>query len=221
MIPLPSHYDNFDPAFSTSWDKISYPVETTPHLYLDFSIEDLESCLDPTNSRIRVNALSNAKRAMHLQVETIAKAFGYTHKKKGHSNFHTYLEYCQKCGIVTPRILKKLNSVRNAVEHEYYIPTESETKDFIDVTELFLAATDRFINQFPIELEWLPGIADNSVKFDIDYVNLKPNTGQLILVCMNAGEDESLELDPSMDEFFIWLKVLCDGVHKGKFEHRS
>jgi hypothetical protein len=221
LIPLPSNYDDFDPYFSTGWDKISYPVDTTPRRYLDFAIEDLEAGNTPKQSRILVNRLSNAKRALHLQVETIAKAFGFPPKKKGFPNFHDYLSFCQKCGIVTPRILKKLNTVRNAVEHEYYIPTESETEDFIDVVELFLAATDKFIYQFPTSMEWLPGTTDDSVQFEIDTVQLLPNTGSLLLSPLLSKSDEALELDPSMDEFFIWLKVLCSGVHKGHLETRS
>ncbi|WMO23924.1 hypothetical protein NI374_06680 [Vibrio parahaemolyticus] len=221
MIPLPSNYDDFDPHFSSGWDKVSYPVETTPRVYLDFAIEDFESSSEEKQSRTLVNALSNAKRALHLQVETIAKSLGFVQQKRGFPNFHAYLGFCEKCGVVTPRILKKLNTVRNAVEHEYYIPTESETEDFIDVVELFLAATDKFIYQFPVDLEWLPGKVDESIKFDIRYVKLKPNSGTLTLISYEKGKDESLELDPSMDEYFVWLKVLCDGVHKGSFNHRS
>ncbi|MER2498864.1 hypothetical protein ABS858_22540 [Vibrio neptunius] len=179
------------------------------------------SSSEENQSRTLVNALSNAKRALHLQVETIAKSLGFVQQKRGFPNFHAYLGFCEKCGVVTPRILKKLNTVRNAVEHEYYIPTESETEDFIDVVELFLAATDKFIYQFPVDLEWLPGKVDESIKFDIRYVKLKPNSGTLTLISYEKGKDESLELDPSMDEYFVWLKVLCDGVHKGSFNHRS
>ncbi|WDD97442.1 hypothetical protein [Thalassomonas actiniarum] len=221
MIPLPSNYGDLDPHFATSWDKISYPVETTPRRYLEFAIEDLEIGHSLKTSRILVNALSNAKRSLHLQVETIAKAFGFTSNKKGFPNFHQYLGFCQKCGIVTPRILKKLNTVRNAVEHEYYIPSESETEDFIDVVELFLAATDKFIYQFPTMMEWLPGVTDDTVQFEIDTIKLLPNTGRLLLTTYLEKPDEELELDPSMDEFFIWLKVLCRGVHEGHFEYQS
>lgn len=221
MIPLPSNYKDFDLHFSTSSDKIVYPVETTPKRYLEFAIEDLEHGTLPKTSRILVNALSNAKRALHLQVETIAKAFGFKNDKKGFPNFHVYLAFCQRCGIVTPRILKKLNSVRNAVEHEYYLPGESETEDFIDVVELFLSATDRFIYQFPTSMEWLPGTTDDIVDFEISSVELEPNTGSLLLITSPTKPDESLELDPSYEEFFIWLKVLCCGVHEGHLESRS
>ncbi len=213
LIPLPSNYGDFAPAFATSWGRLEYPVTTTPRHYLDFALKDVEECGEPKSERALVNALSNAKRALHLQVETIAKGFGFPKPERGYPNFHRYLEYCQKCGVVTPRILKKLNSVRNAVEHEYYIPTESETDDFIDVVELFLAATDKFIYQFPTYLEWLPGRTDNCVQFHITSIQLEPNTGCLMLVPDSDNPDDELHLDPSFDEFFIWLKQLSDAVH--------
>ncbi|EGQ9837263.1 hypothetical protein [Vibrio cholerae] len=213
MIPLPSNYSDFDPNFSTSWTKLEYPVKTTPRHYLDFALKDFEECKKVKSDRALVNALSNAKRSLHLQVETIAKGFGFANLERGYPNFHCYLNYCEKCGVVTPRILKKLNSVRNAVEHEYYIPTESETEDFIDVVELFLAATDKFIFQFPTYLEWLPGNIDDCVQFDIRSIELEPNTGCLMLVPSPNNPDDELHLDPSSNEFFIWLKQLSDAVH--------
>ncbi|MEC4728980.1 hypothetical protein HWQ46_26055 [Shewanella sp. D64] len=221
MIPLPSNYSDFDPAFSTSWEKLEYPVATTPRHYLDFAIQDMEESGEIKSERSLVNTLSNAKRALHLQVETIAKGFGFPTPERGYPNFHRYLEYCQKCGVVTPKILKRLNTVRNKVEHKYYIPTESEAKDFIDIVDLFLAATDKFIYQFPTYLEWLPVNTDDSVIFEITSIQLKPNTGCLMLVPEVDLPDDELHLDPSFEEFFIWLKVLCNAVHKLHLESSS
>jgi hypothetical protein len=222
---LPSDYDDFDPFHSTSWDKIEYQVDTSPRLYLDFAIKDLEF---EKSGRTLVNSLSNAKRALHLQVETLANAFGFSViNTKKWPNFHDYLAYCEKCGIVTPRILKKLNKVRNAVEHEYYIPTESETEDFVDVVELFLAATDRFIYQFPLEFEFLPRKKLNSNAPDIAHVEIKPYIGELFLIIYpqeDRDEDKedwdvyrhkaSIKLSPKDESFFIWLALLVEKVHK-------
>lgn len=225
MHHLPSDYDDFDPYHSTSWDKIEYQVDTSPRLYLDFAIKDLEL---EKSGRTLVNSLSNAKRALHLQVETLAKAFGFDLiNSKKWPNFHDYLAYCEKCGVVTPRILKKLNKVRNAVEHEYYIPDDSETEDFVDVVELFLAATDRFIYQFPLEFEFLPGKKNKQNAPDIQSVEIKPYSGELFLTIYpkerfdKEKEDwetytlrESIKLSPKDETFFIWLAMLVEKVHK-------
>ncbi|MBW4484756.1 MAG: hypothetical protein KME14_19645 [Tildeniella torsiva UHER 1998/13D] len=58
-----------------------------------------------------------------------------------------------KCGVIGPRIIGKINRLRNAVEHDYYLPTPDESQDFVDVVELFLHGTDSYIKQFPEHLE--------------------------------------------------------------------
>jgi hypothetical protein len=39
------------------------------------------------------------------------------------------------------------------MEHEYYVPSEPETEDFVDVVELFLAATEYLVTGFPTLVE--------------------------------------------------------------------
>ncbi|MEH6357450.1 MAG: hypothetical protein V7745_00565 [Pseudomonadales bacterium] len=225
MIPFPTDYDDFDPYSSSSSNRIEYEVETSPQTYLNYAIDDIEN---EKTSRTLVNSFSNAKRALHLQVETLANAFGFkaaTNKKR--PNFHDYIAYCKNCGVVTPRILKKLNKVRNAVEHEYYTPNESETEDFIDVVELFLAATDRFIFQFPLDYEFLPGekLKDNIP--DICSIELKPFSDKITLVVYSKDkhdeniEDvksykkrESIEILAGESMYFTWLSFMVEKVYK-------
>lgn len=125
--------------------------EPYPRTYFEFAIADLES---EDTRRSCVNALSNAKRALHFQIDLIAQAFGIQEVASPKMLFFPQkLEFCINCGVVGPRILRKLNRVRNAMEHEYYIPSKEETEDFVDVVELFLAATDRFMFRFPDLME--------------------------------------------------------------------
>lgn len=86
------------------------------------------------------------------RLNSFSNAYGFG-ASRSRSTFYYRLEFCKSCGIVGPRILRKLNRVRNAVEHEYYVPSQSEVEDFIDVVELFLAATDRYLKNFPKEIE--------------------------------------------------------------------
>lgn len=125
--------------------------ESNPRTYFDFALADLS---DGHGSRSRINAFSNAKRALHFQVEILADAFGIKQAPNvNRKAFPSVLDFCSKCGVVTPRILRKLNRVRNAMEHEYYIPSDDQTEDFVDVVELFLAATTPYMNSFPEHLE--------------------------------------------------------------------
>jgi hypothetical protein len=146
-MPSPQDYSNLEVGSYTS-EKIPIPDGPSPRSYLDFAVEDLAG----SSERSRVNALSNAKRALHFQVELIAGAYGFQRMSK-RTSFYEKLEFCKRCGIVGPRILNKLNKVRNAVEHDYYIPTQAEVEDFVDVVELFLFGTDRFLTRFPADVE--------------------------------------------------------------------
>lgn len=224
MIPSPSHYEDLDPDHSSSWGKIEYQTETTPRLYLDFAIEDLES--DKTG-RAFVNSLSNAKRALHLQIETLSNAFGFrVAVSKKNPNFYDYLGFCEKCGVVTPRILRRLNSIRNSVEHDYYIPTEREVEDFVDVVELFLAATDRYFYQFPLDFEFLPLKKKEEDLPEIFSVELKPFGGEVLLLVRRSRKERcedwdsfvernSIKILASEDVYFDWLNLLIKKVHKG------
>ncbi|EOV5436757.1 hypothetical protein [Vibrio furnissii] len=217
MIPLPRNYIDFDPHFSCATSVVEVRGTMTPRRYLDFAIVDMEQ---DKSERGRVNAFSNAKRALHLQVETLANIFGFTQysSKPKRPNFHSYLDYVEKCGVITPRILRKLNSVRNAVEHDYYVPTEPETDDFIDIVELFIAATERAIYQFPNDVEFLPTAVDNANLPMIRMLETMPYSGQLKLNTYDAREKNGLlTLTPDNEEYFVWLRLMLLGVHQGHY----
>jgi len=50
----------------------------------------------------------------------------------------------REIGVVAPKVLERLNKIRNRIEHDYYCPTIEEANDFIDVVELFPYATLNF-----------------------------------------------------------------------------
>lgn len=129
---------------------LDFLTELTPEKYLAFAREELEI----SNERARINAISHAKRALHCQVELLSNALGFE-KSKSHRmrTFPQRLDFCIRCGVMGPSILRKLNRVRNTMEHEYDVPSLEETVDFSDVVELFLGATDRLITSFPEGLE--------------------------------------------------------------------
>lgn len=146
-----------------------------PKTYLDFAYADLEG---QNSERSRVNVVSNAKRALHYQVDLISEAYGFQ-TLKANNSFPEKLDFCVRCGVVGPKILRKLNRLRNSVEHDYYIPSREEAEDYVDIVELFLSATDHFIYKFPVDLELSSadgpnGLAWNSIEVVID---IKPRTG--------------------------------------------
>jgi len=120
--------------------------------YLDFANADLDM---EDSARARVNAVSSAKRALHRRVDSLAEGLGFEHYPSDKKDFPNKLAFCAKCGVTTPRIIGRLNTLRNKVEHDYYSPTRREAEDFVDAVALFLAATERLMN-FPTELSLAP-----------------------------------------------------------------
>ena len=119
-----------------------------PGDYRGFAELDLK---DPDSSRTRVNALSNAKRALHFQVELLSDALGFKRWKERESSaaFSKRISFLEACGLITPRIIAKINRLRNAVEHEYVVPDREAVEDYADVVGLYLDASDKYVRSFP------------------------------------------------------------------------
>ena len=47
--------------------------------------------------------------------------------------------------ILHPQIIRRLNYIRNKLEHDYEAPNYTEAENYVDIIELFLVATSVFI----------------------------------------------------------------------------
>ncbi len=116
------------------------PFEITPDDFLSFAEDDLQS---RTGHRL-INCLSNIKRALDCQVDSLLYAFGaYKKAQKQGWNFTRKIEWLKSLEVLTPPILRKINKRRNLLEHEYRKPKEEEVEDALDVVKLFIEYTDR------------------------------------------------------------------------------
>jgi hypothetical protein len=113
-------------------------TEVTAEQYLQFAARDLED--EP--ERGAVNGIGNAKRALHQTVETLLQAYGLLARNR-RASFPQKLELIDEAGLFSLAILHTLNLERNAVEHEYRVPTPARAQEVIDVTRLWLLATRR------------------------------------------------------------------------------
>ena len=105
---------------------------------------ELNTYKEGSNLRNLANALSNVKRALDCQVETIIFDYAYfTKSKKERWNFPKKLDFIKDQGIIAPRILKKINSIRNLLEHEFKKPSLEEVEDALDIVTLFIGYVDK------------------------------------------------------------------------------
>jgi hypothetical protein len=117
--------------------------------YLNFARQDLT---DGTSPRHLINALSNAKRALHMRMEDVCLGFGAV-SLGNLRNFHALSNFLKKCGLPSLGVLEKLNKARNDTEHDFSIPEQEMVEIYIDVAHLFLSATDRWSGRHPCDIE--------------------------------------------------------------------
>jgi len=119
--------------------------------FLSFARQDLEE----ESEKGRINALSNAKRAIGCRADEIL----ILSNLKSFSSKHRWgLPYkmlvLKTFGVSAPDVLMSyIASKRNLLEHEYTRPKNlEETRYLADITELFLSATDKYIENGYIQL---------------------------------------------------------------------
>lgn len=185
----------------------SYEPAITPSTYLEYARSDLR---DGETPRSIINAVGNAKRALHLEVETLCSALGWEvlHKKKI-TGFDKRLEFIKNCGIISPRILSKLNRTRNKVEHEYFVPSLDEAQDYLDIVELFLFGTKQILDRFPYEI-FFELMEDEELNTSLNLpksFTFKLDEKNLSNFRITSGK-EIIEKKISDEDYFIWLGAI-------------
>ncbi|WP_073110353.1 hypothetical protein [Pollutimonas bauzanensis] len=172
--------------------------------YLSFAALDL---VDGKTSRHLVNALSNAKKALHLRLEDLCLGFGAVDLKNLRT-FPALIKYIRECGLVAPRVLDRLNAQRNAVEHDYILPVEPDVETFVDVAHLFVAATDRWVSRRPCQIG-CSGIevSINALEFDLTQIAFDWPQGVAALIFKESKSvaralSERIEYKSPSAEFF-------------------
>jgi hypothetical protein len=186
-----------------------YPGDNEPGVFFDFALKDM---LDSPSERAHVNAISNAKRALHLQVENLCFGFGAAGLDKKLKNFPSRLEFLERIGIARPRILKKINSLRNIVEHEYKIPNAEEAHDFVDIVGLFLDATKVYRYNQPCDVENFADVFDLTGEYVLVRLCANFRDGELTIMSKKNGAarlDEIRQIISVNDmEYFEWVKMV-------------
>jgi hypothetical protein len=124
-----------------------YKTTTLSSGYLEFAIADLAE----GSTRGLVNAFSNVKRALHLEVDCLLQQYGlFLHY--GHGNFPSKLQILDELGLLPITILSNLNVERNLIEHEYDVPARKRVQEAIDVLKLLLFTTEKLMEATPQEV---------------------------------------------------------------------
>ncbi|MEF2485347.1 hypothetical protein V4D09_18905 [Vibrio mimicus] len=192
--------------FDPEWTKIIPNYEILPSEYLNFSYADFKG----GDTRSYINALSNAKKAMHLQTEILAEQLGYRKISKK-PNFPSMLDFLTSCGVITALVLNKVNSVRNKSEHDYLIPDKDQVSVFIDAVKLYLGATDNLVHRFPSNVIFPDTLnEENEAVKGLFNVRLVPVEGKVVLKYCLSDEYVDKTVNVGEPEYFAWVNFLLN-----------
>jgi len=137
-----------------------HQFQITPQDFLDYAREDFR-CAD---ARGIVNALTNAKRAIDCQTDTILDCFGFdpfrnlpatarsfiNDYQAIHGRFEATqkLKLLQAIGAAPHGLLTRVRRLRHRLEHEYEFPDKDDVQEAIEVASLFIGATNYFVSRF-------------------------------------------------------------------------
>ena len=131
--------------------------------YLAFAREDLSR----GDRAGLVNALGNAKRCFHYHVDRLLYRFGLR-TATDTLDFPAKLELLRDLRIASGTLLRIYNRERNAMEHDYVAPTFEIAEGSIDLCELFLLATDRFLTETPVSMRIVLTADERDLLFQLE-----------------------------------------------------
>jgi hypothetical protein len=137
-----------------SGTRLDYEFQVQPKDYLNYSKKDFTI----KDRRGKINAISNAKRAIDCQIDKIFMSLGYKF-----DSFPSYLEdfsnfFCETeeekdlpiklriivgFGLAPCGIVSDVRNLRNKIEHYYVEPSTGEVRNAIEIADLFINATER------------------------------------------------------------------------------
>jgi hypothetical protein len=158
---------NWDDLHLSSWGgtNVETPFQIKPREFLRFAQRDLDSDYE----HHLINALSNIKRAIDCQADSLLIGFGLCKAKRSKIDFPNKVALLNGLGIISPKILEKINKKRNLLEHEYANPDKDSVEDALDVATLFLAYTDRFLFNALKDCELENTETDEFFDIELDY----------------------------------------------------
>jgi hypothetical protein len=136
---------------STASDTLKTTFDISPQDFIKYAETDLTSDYEHNI----INALSNSKRALDCQLDTLLLAFGfYKISQLEFWSFPKKIGLISELGVIAPRVLHKINKQRNLLEHQFIKPQKESVEDFLDIALLFIASTDKYSLKFITSLHF-------------------------------------------------------------------
>lgn len=194
--------------------------EVSPREYLAFAEEELAKPA-PQN---RINCIAHLKRAADCQLDIFLHAFNlFTHAQKNRLSFAAKLQFLDDIALISPRSLRRLNTVRNKMEHEFTIPDLPDLEAYADLVHAFVAVLETTTVLLPSDgssdfkittdgEENSPELGD----FSIEYQGEKP--GLRLSWDLTAEPSADYSATPSDPDFSYFFRVYLLLARRDAFE---
>ncbi|WP_316506083.1 hypothetical protein [Nitrosopumilus sp.] len=98
-----------------------------------------------------VDALGNAKRCFHYQIDRLLYRYSL-HSVMKKKEFPRKVQLLSELNIIPSTLLRTFNTERNAMEHDYSTPSKEIVEGAIDLCDLLFLATERFLERTPLRI---------------------------------------------------------------------
>lgn len=95
-----------------------------------------------------INAFTNAKRAIDCRVEGLMQAYGLNNGSSRSMSFPAKQQRLARINISFGTVLGRIVGERNVIEHEFSAPEPIPTKEALEIAEMFVHATDKYLTNY-------------------------------------------------------------------------
>lgn len=186
------------------------PKGIDPFDYVRYSKQDLQD----GGERGVINAIKNAKQAIHLGVECFLVVLALD-KRYDKENFPTKLELISELEAFPTNVLKTLNRRRNVIEHDYESAEYDEAQELVDVAEMFAMLATLFARKMVFGGHVGLPEDDRDIRWEINYDNYE------LLVIEQTGAPWDVFEEPLGKVYYsYWRPSLPHEKEHGKPEHK-
>ena len=138
-----------------------FKFSITPQEFLEFAREDIKN----VETRGIVNAISNVKRSIDCQIDTVRTFLGYdpfANKQPAHvlsyiddyENRHSKINAAMKqklfqsIGAAPHGVLSRVRTLRNKLEYGYKLPSHDDVQEGIEIASMFIKAIKYYLSRF-------------------------------------------------------------------------
>lgn len=120
--------------------------DITPREYLKYANDEIRGSKDAVRNKI--NTVNHLKKAIESQIDTFFVSIGLKHILKKNLGLVAKSEFLVDIDLISSYSLRKINEIRNKVEHDYEVPKIEDIELYLEVITMSVKTIDSNIRKF-------------------------------------------------------------------------